>query len=624
VRARLARTFLLPLAACAAACGAGAARDPRPLTTTTHEPTHTATGVAKGAVRHGPARPGENVAFDDYAGSEACVPCHADLAARWRLSPMHRMTRESPAAEVRAPFAGETFSFKGDSVRLTSDGGERFFEIVQKGGQPRFFRMTRVIGGRVREDYAGIQVVGARKAAATVDGTEWVMPVTFVLGKKKLRYKGYSVMVKERPQLHEGPEWNKTCIFCHNTVPYVDTVLGAFTGKKTPYQGEVVDPLLPASRRFVYRVADAAAFRALVSDESARLGGEASHDTEPAHVAMAGVNAIRSHFGAASVVETGIGCESCHNGARLHAEHPAEKPRLTPTSRAFVIGPDGRTATRAETVNRVCARCHQVLFSGYPHTWEGGERHGTPGGSNINSGEARDMMLGHCQAELACTSCHDPHAADNATKSAALTDATCTQCHAGLRTREQAEAHSHHSQAGEGGRCISCHMPRKNLSLEGKLSRYHRIGSPNDPERVLLDRPLECALCHGDKTVRELTKTMTTWWKRPFDEGALTKLYGSVDANVLLATVERGKPHEIATAAYLLGDAKGVQRSEAFRVLGPALVNPYPMVRSYAQGAMEKLGGAPFPVDLDLDATEIDRARLDYLSSHAGASRPGE
>lgn len=227
------------------------------------------------------------------------------------------------------------------------------------------------------------------------------------------------------------------------------------------------------------------------------------------------------------------------------------------------------------------------------------------------------MMLGRCQSKLACTTCHDPHADDNTRRSASLTDAVCTQCHEALATKEKAEAHSHHSSTGEGGRCIACHMPKKNLALDGTLSRYHRIGSPNDPARVLLDRPLECALCHGDKSVRELTSAMTAWWKRPFEPAALESLYGSMDANVLVATVERGKPHEIATAAYLLGDARADRRSEALRVLGPALTNPYPMVRSYVRASMEKLGGAPFDVDLDADTNEIERASSTYVRARA-------
>jgi len=41
-----------------------------------------------------------------------------------------------------------------------------------------------------------------------------------------------------------------------------------------------------------------------------------------------------------------------------------------------------------------------------------------------------------------------------------------------------------------------------------ELIAYHRIGSPYDRQRVEGDRPLECALCHTDKSVAELTATM--------------------------------------------------------------------------------------------------------------------
>ena len=61
-----------------------------------------------------------------------------------------------------------------------------------------------------------------------------------------------------------------------------------------------------------------------------------------------------------------------------------------------------------------CARCHQVLFSRYPYTWEGGRRTDQPGGSHITSGEGRDFLLSKCSQGLACTSCHDPHGADQA------------------------------------------------------------------------------------------------------------------------------------------------------------------------------------------------------------------
>jgi len=99
-------------------------------------------------------------------------------------------------------------------------------------------------------------------------------------------------------------------------------------------------------------------------------------------------------------------------------------------------------------------------------------------------------------------------------------------------------------------------MPKKNMSLDLGLTRYHRIGSPNDPQRVSLDRPLECALCHADQSTATLAATMEKWWLRMIDRDALRALYGDLSARPLLVTVDRGKPHEQATAMAVLGREK--------------------------------------------------------------------
>jgi hypothetical protein len=139
-------------------------------------------------------------------------------------------------------------------------------------------------------------------------------------------------------------------------------------------------------------------------------------------------------------------------------------------------------------------------------------------------------------------------------------------------------------------------MPKKNMSLDGNLSRYHRVGSPNDMTKVIQDRPMECALCHVDKSVKELAQTMTKWWKKPYDDGSLERLYGSVDANVVLATAERGKPHEQAVAFQLLGDARV---KAAVPVLAGQLTHPYPIVRGYAKRALDSIAGGPIAIDID-------------------------
>jgi hypothetical protein len=145
-------------------------------------------------------------------------------------------------------------------------------------------------------------------------------------------------------------------------------------------------------------------------------------------------------------------------------------------------------------------------------------------------------------------------------------------------------------------------MPKKNMSLDTELTRYHRIGSPTDPIRVLADRPLECAICHADKQVGELVLAMETWWKKAYDRDALRDLYGDLTSSPLLATLERGKPHEKAVALAILsntivsksGDSPETAarhgarrpRRELTPLFARELDNEYPLVREFARFAL--------------------------------------
>ncbi len=558
------------------------------------------------AAKKAAARPGEvtsNILFSDYAGTKACASCHADHVGSWLRSPMHNMTREARLADIKGPFDGSVFRLKEDTAKLETEGDARYVTIESKRFGSGKYRVTRVIGGTHREDYAGVLVGGDEKE-------ERVLPVTYVFATRALRYKGYSVMVKERPGLRIGPVWSETCIFCHNTAPYLSSVLGAIAGPSAgAYQGEVVDPLLPADLRATYAVTDPGALTRALEDEVRRLGAKKAHPTP-----REAVSTTRTRFRGAHLVEVGIGCESCHLGSAEHVKDPAIKPSLEPRSPFFEVRT--KSGSRAERINRVCARCHQVLFSGYDPTWEGGSRKRNPGGSQINSGEARDLMLGACASKLSCVECHEPHAA-NATASlraldAAGQDALCTRCHDKYASESALRAHSHHDPSREGARCISCHMPKKNMSLDGDLSRYHRIGSPTDPARVLLDRPLECALCHADKTALSLVGTMEKWWNKSFERGALERLYGALDANVMRATAERGKPHEQAVAFFVLGQTRD---RAAAPILAGQLTHPYPLVRGYAKRALDTIAGAPIPVDIDADEADIEARAKSWLST---------
>jgi predicted CXXCH cytochrome family protein len=564
------------------------------------------------------ARVASNILTADYAGSARCAGCHAKITAAWQSSPMHLMTRVADGARIRAPFDGRAFHFKDDVARLTQQGADRFVDLTSAGGEHRY-RVTRVIGGRYREDFVGVDV-------ADPAGPELILPVSYLFETGVFRLKGYSVLVTERPGLRAGGVWSQTCVFCHNTIPYFDDIWGALHGPGAPgYQGEVVDRLLPPDRRLGFQVAPGGegALVAAVAAEVRRAGGTPAPENDPRQALRRGIHELRAHFSAQDFVEVGIGCEACHGGSRAHADDPSQLPDFTPRA-AFLQAGGDRQITRAERINRVCARCHQVLFSHYPFTWEGGQRRGgQPGGSSITSGEARDFLMGGCARQMSCVSCHDPHGQDRRADLDRLAtpagNQVCLGCHGQFSAPEALRAHAHHDPAGAGGSCVACHMPRKNMGLGYELTRYHRIGLPDDPVRVERDRPLECALCHADKTVADLVGTMERWWGRRYDRAMLQVLYGSLDARPLDATVDRGKAHEQAVAVAALGAAHATRATAA---VARQIVNPFPLVRYYAQRALAALRGADCPIDLDRPAVEIAAAVRACVPDAWGAEGP--
>jgi predicted CXXCH cytochrome family protein len=577
-----------------------------------------ASSCARPIERRGPPAPEavavvrSNIVRADYAGSAACGDCHAQIYAAWQRSPMHRMTRVDKPGEIAAPFDGATLRVGRDTATALERGGKRYVALDGAADGRRLYRVTKVIGGRYREDYVGVDVTRAADPA-TGWNVEKILPVSFVYSTKSWRYKGYSVMVTERPSIRVQASWSQTCIPCHNTLPQLAMLYDDLAGPgAAPYQGTITDDIMPASRMLRFVALDEPGLSRAVAGEVARIGGAPAPDGAPLAQALGqAIRETRSHLGGRDLVEVGVGCETCHGGAAEHAARPAVRPLFEPRSPLLrAVPPEGRGATRAQWINRACARCHTVLFSAYPWTWEGGRRKDPqPGGSTTNSGEARDFLLGGCATQMSCADCHDPHAEDRRDRLDALAgpagNAICARCHAALATPAGLRAHTHHAP-GAGSACVGCHMPKKNMGLSYQLVRYHRIGSPTDEARVLGDRPLECALCHREKTVRQLVDTMERWWGKRYDRDRLRALYGDLDADPITSTLAHGKPHEQAVAITVLGE-RGAARDA--QLIAPHLAHEYPLVRYYAKHAIERLTGAPVPIDVGQSADEI-RAEL--------------
>lgn len=563
-----------------------------------------------------------NILRSDYVGSAECQVCHAEIFQGWKDSPMRNMTRHAGRARIQAPFEGAVFRLKNDSVTMQTHDGQKFMRLASQDGGGRLYRITRVIGGRYREDFAGIDVTGAAEPASDPGrGDEMVLPVSFVLSTRSWRYKGYSVMIPERPSLRAGPVWTRTCIGCHNTLPYASLLYDDLYGPGGHYQGSVSDHLLPQSRTWNLVLTNEHALKRAIADEMVFLGSERPNvdQTGLRDFLADAMQVTRQRLQGSHLVELGVGCEACHGGAREHLENSRLPPSFETRSPFLeTTPPPGPTApTRAQWINRTCARCHTVLFSRYPWTWEGGRRSDqTPGGSSTNSGEARDFLLGGCATQMSCTACHDPHTRDHSKRLQQLEGpagrALCTSCHEGLGSDAAVSAHTHHRPDGAGSSCIGCHMPKKNTGLGYSLTRYHRIGSPTDRARVLGDRPLECALCHLDSSVETLVLAMERWWGKRYDRPALRALYGDdLHMNVLKSTLSRGKAHEQTVAIALLGESR---RSSAVPLLVPELSHEFPLVRYFAKHALQTLTQRRLPVDVNQSASSVATQAQDWLT----------
>ena len=113
-----------------------------------------------------------NILRRDYAGSQACADCHHEIYDKWAASPMRNMTRDAASARIKAPFSGEKLTVGTDTATMTRTDNTRFVEIVGTGGTQKF-KITKVVGGRYREDFVGVEVSGG-------DGLEHVLPMTWV------------------------------------------------------------------------------------------------------------------------------------------------------------------------------------------------------------------------------------------------------------------------------------------------------------------------------------------------------------------------------------------------------------------------------------------------------------
>ena len=343
-----------------------------------------AAGRSAGARRARRGATGEvrsNITRADYAGSRG-LPAAATRASTrlWLDSPMHRMTRDLHQTQIRAPFYGRNLRVP---QRLRHDGANRrrTLHAPARGalGKESLFHVTKVIGGRYREDFVGAEVDPSaplsrpdrRRAhpAGLVPRVQRRVALQGLLGDGPRA---------ARPGARRGLE-NGLHLSATTRRRRCRCLLDDVYGPARPlYQGSV-SVELPDNKRPRYVVRDEAALKAALGAELEHLGRSARHRALRPEARPDGRASTRTRdaFAEKDLVELGIGCEACHGGAREHVLRPdaacARRSRCAAIS-CSVTTPTGGEPTHAQDINRTCAKCHTVLFSRYPYTWEGRSR----------------------------------------------------------------------------------------------------------------------------------------------------------------------------------------------------------------------------------------------------------
>jgi hypothetical protein len=507
-----------------------------------------------------------------YVGAAACRRCHQDNHASWKRTFHRSMTTEATPANVRGDFSGATLAHAGVVARMDRDpAGAYRMTFIRPGAPPRVAKVVRAVGSRRYQQYLAAEgdTLWRLPVAYNVEEKRW-FPMTgaFLFSDPDEQDAPAAAGEPGRPMYGGGAfdrhvtRWNDNCVFCHNVAP-------------NPGRD-------PASGRF-----------------------------------------------STTVAELGIACEACHGPGAEHVRRNADPLRRTAlrlgdVADPTIVNPSRLTPARAADL---CGRCHgqriaddvgPFLRYGDPFVpgddlalesaplWRdtplGGDRtafaarfwdDGTP---RLTAYEYQGLLQSACsiRGALTCTSCHGMHEGDPRGQIRArfagagvASDGMCTQCHGALAAPAALAAHTHHDPAGEGARCVGCHMPRVVYGVLD-VHRSHRIEIPDPARTAAAGRPDACAGCHVAGDVG----------------GARSQL----DA------VATGDPVTRAVAADALGRAPPLGGAPARAARMAALLDVmagdrYPAVRHIAWRSLRRLS-ADAASDFDPSAERADRARV--------------
>jgi tetratricopeptide (TPR) repeat protein len=432
--------------------------------------------------------------LSDYAGSDSCRGCHSSVYRQWSQTGMSRMLRLYAPQNVIGDFQNKNEFYLGDEAayregkvefangqkrplfaRMVIRDGRHYFEIQQSDGKLHTYPVDYTIGSKFQQAYA----------TKLPNGEIHVFPIQYsALQKRWINY------------------WR---------------IIDGATSER-------------ADLRSWEKLTAATSYQAICA---------VCHTSQLRNVKGGGYDVNNVEFR-----EPGVDCEMCHGPS---AQHVADMTANEPYPKRAAEPPVNFNDLGNRDFIRICSQCHMqsAIRASGPKGELNYSRSGEfflnnpsiPFGEFSRIGFYKDgrfrqttfiveaLQRSQCfkKGKVSCGTCHDPHGHDADSNLTSLKfrdqpDLMCTNCHSQFQNTASLAAHTHHPVGSEGGRCVSCHMPR---IMDAVLfrARTHQIDDiPNGDMTQRFgqeESPNACLLCHSEKNAGWVKQELQAWKPRP-------------------------------------------------------------------------------------------------------------